>query len=229
MGHVAKSELSGARWRQARRLPRSDSTRLHQRHCSGLPCASSYLGTPPPPSLSCNVDKFADSPSQALHSRASRVILTVVFVVAIALAFVASIALAVVNFYFWRGKGSLVPTFLSSNATFGAWSVTSAVIDVLISAVLAIGLQASIRGFNRVTDSVLRKIIRLAMRTAAYTALFAVIGGASGSRALLHIINAKGNVAMQQFWRFRFRMDPTEASTLLFYCSCRRSIQYLCA
>ncbi|GAA5881844.1 hypothetical protein JCM16303_006478 [Sporobolomyces ruberrimus] len=65
---------------------------------------------------------------------------------------------------------------LSFNQSVAIWLWTGAFVDLAISLCLFITLKQRIGGFNRQTDSLLRKLIVVSLQTAAYTSVLAVAG-----------------------------------------------------
>ncbi|KAI5478538.1 hypothetical protein MNV49_005067 [Pseudohyphozyma bogoriensis] len=82
--------------------------------------------------------------------------------------------LSVIRLMTWRGNRSQRLLQLSPNFS-AAWLWLTAVIDILISVSLLWTLWGHISGFNRATDSVLKKIILLGAQTASYTSVLAIV------------------------------------------------------
>lgn len=112
-----------------------------------------------------------------MANRWAKAALFVVFATLIFVAWLGSIGLIVANAFYASHRGDELGVF-NSNINMAVWATISAFVDCLISGVLALKLRREIRGFNQVTDSVLKRIIGVALRTAAYTAFFAVVAGA---------------------------------------------------
>jgi len=68
------------------------------------------------------------------------------------------------------------PFTFSATAAINLW--TSAALDLFLSTTLILALRKHVLGFNRATDSVIRRLMRTAATTASYTAVFSTIAAA---------------------------------------------------
>ncbi|GAA6038988.1 hypothetical protein JCM8097_000142 [Rhodosporidiobolus ruineniae] len=92
--------------------------------------------------------------------------------------------------------GALAP--LDFNYSIAIWLWTSFVVDIGISATLALTLQKRIGGFSQRNDSVFRKIAVVGYQTAAYTTVLALAGAATASA--IHDADPKYTLVDWAFW-----------------------------
>ncbi|GAA5938961.1 DUF6534 domain-containing protein [Sporobolomyces koalae] len=94
--------------------------------------------------------------------------------VAILTSFTGAILTTATSFMYYNNTiGSISIDF---NQTVAIWLWASLAVDVAISVSLFVTLKQRIGGFNKTTDSLLRKLIVISLRTAAYTSVLAVAG-----------------------------------------------------
>ncbi|KAL8277234.1 hypothetical protein RQP46_010407 [Phenoliferia psychrophenolica] len=93
----------------------------------------------------------------------------------------ASMGVTILNGLYASGDpGATEFTIHSFNDFLASWSFVSAAVDIIITASLCLVLSGELRGFNRVTDDILKTIILLAMKTGALTSLVALSGAILG-------------------------------------------------
>ncbi|GAA5874398.1 hypothetical protein JCM8547_005387 [Rhodosporidiobolus lusitaniae] len=112
-----------------------------------------------------------------LWNRQWRMIFLVVMGVGIFVGFSGSVLACAAVALRWYGHADRLHG-LNSNDFFAWWSLSSAVVDVGISASLGITLHRRIAGFNQHTDSLLKRLVVGALQTAAYTSVIAVVAAA---------------------------------------------------